>query len=279
MADEYYILNDALHRVRKQKDGTEISEILEGEKWLEKSKPDLIRHFGRMVDPASIPGFAPQLSGPSPLPRELRGFNWGAFFLNWAWGLFNRTPIALLTFVPIIGIFMPFVLGIKGNAWAWRNKRWESVEQFKTVQRRWAFAGLIIWLLSFAVAAGAINSAMNFFSEGDPFTKIMDALSADPRVHDALGDPLEPSFWVNSSLSIDDDAGRASMTFMVSGPEGDGTVYAESVKRFDTWEIESLSVRITETDILIPIIGDPKARKTPAPATPPAKTLGSDQIV
>lgn len=279
MAVEYYILNDALHRVRKQKDGTEISEILEGENWVEKSKPDLIRHFGRMVDPATIPGFAPQLSGPTPLPPELRGFNWGAFFLNWVWGLFNRTPIALLTFVPFIGWFMPFVLGFKGNAWAWRNKRWESVEQFKTVQRRWAIAGLILWLLSFAAAGGAIYSAMSFLAESEPFTQIMDAIRTDPRVREALGEPLTPSFWVNGSISVDDAAGQASLTFTVTGPKGDGTAYAESVKRLGKWEIESLAVRITETDALIPIIGDPNVQKTPPPPPPPAETGQGEQSV
>ena len=25
------------------------------------------------------------------LPSELRGWNWGAFFLNWVWGLGNQT--------------------------------------------------------------------------------------------------------------------------------------------------------------------------------------------
>jgi hypothetical protein len=30
------------------------------------------------------------------VPPEIRGWNWGAFFLNWIWGVVNETYIALL---------------------------------------------------------------------------------------------------------------------------------------------------------------------------------------
>ena len=36
------------------------------------------------------------------------------------------------------------MLGIKGNEWAWRNKKWVSVEEFKQVKRSWAKWGLIL---------------------------------------------------------------------------------------------------------------------------------------
>ena len=49
----------------------------------------------------------------STLPPEIKGWNWGAFFLNWIWGIGNSTFIALLMFVPIVNFAMPFVLGAK----------------------------------------------------------------------------------------------------------------------------------------------------------------------
>jgi hypothetical protein len=92
-------------------------------------------------------------SGMGPLaqiPPEIRGWNWGAFFLGWIWGLGNSVWIALLEWVPYVGIVMIFVLGAKGNEWAWANKKWGSVEDFKRTQRSWALWGLGIWI---AVAA------------------------------------------------------------------------------------------------------------------------------
>ena len=92
---------------------------------------------------------------PKTVPPEIKRWNWGAFLLNWIWGIGNNTYIALLTFIPLFGFIMLFVLGAKGSAWAWRNGRWDSVEHFKRVQRRWAIAGVAVWIGAL-VLGGAI---------------------------------------------------------------------------------------------------------------------------
>lgn len=80
------------------------------------------------------------------VPQEIKGLAWGAFFWNFIWGIFNRTWIALLALIPLVNLVMAFVLLLKGREWAWRNKRWDSVEHFNKIQRRWAIAGLIVIL-------------------------------------------------------------------------------------------------------------------------------------
>jgi hypothetical protein len=92
------------------------------------------------------------------IPEEIKGWNWGAMMMNWVWGLFNGTFIALLMFVPFVNFVMFFILGAKGNEWAWRNKKWDSVEHFKSVQRKWAIAGLIILVVG--VVLGAAGGMM-----------------------------------------------------------------------------------------------------------------------
>ncbi|MBT8379555.1 MAG: ribonuclease G [Ignavibacteria bacterium] len=82
------------------------------------------------------------------LPSELSGWNWGAFFLSWIWGIGNNTWIALLTFVPFVNFVMIFILGAKGNEWAWQNKRWDSFDHFIKVQKLWAIWGLVLFLIS-----------------------------------------------------------------------------------------------------------------------------------
>ena len=94
------------------------------------------------------------LTEPKPIPPEIDRWNWGAFLLNWIWGVGNNTFIALLTLVPIVGFVMLFVLGAKGSRWAWRNGRWDSVAHFKRVQRLWAIWGAIIWLGGIALIGG-----------------------------------------------------------------------------------------------------------------------------
>jgi hypothetical protein len=66
-------------------------------------------------------------SEPQEIPPELDRWNWGAFLLNWIWGVGNNTYIALLVFIPVFGLVMPFVLGAKGSRWAWRNGRWTAL--------------------------------------------------------------------------------------------------------------------------------------------------------
>jgi hypothetical protein len=85
------------------------------------------------------------------VPPEISGLNWGAFLLNWIWGLGNKTYIALLALIPFLNVIMIFVLLFKGNEWAWRNKAWESIEQFKSVQKKWAIWGLIILILGIII--------------------------------------------------------------------------------------------------------------------------------
>lgn len=77
-------------------------------------------------------------------PQGIKGWSWGAFLLNWIWSGFNRTYVGLLTLVPYVGFLMSIYLGIKGRELAWQNKRWDSVEHFNSVQRRWSIAGLIV---------------------------------------------------------------------------------------------------------------------------------------
>src|SRR5262245_27966170 len=49
------------------------------------------------------------------LPPTIEGWNWGAFWLTWIWGIRNRVWISLLALIPVVGIVMHFVLGAKGT--------------------------------------------------------------------------------------------------------------------------------------------------------------------
>lgn len=84
----------------------------------------------------------------SVLPAELKKWNWGAFFLSVIWGIGNKTWIALLALIPYLGFIMMIVLGFKGSEWAWKNKRWDSVEHFQRVQKRWAIWGGILFAIA-----------------------------------------------------------------------------------------------------------------------------------
>jgi hypothetical protein len=102
--------------------------------------------------PGAVPDNTSGQGSNSVVPPEIKGWNWGAFLLNWIWSIGNQTWIGLLALLPYVGFIMAIILGVKGSEWAWQNRRWESVEQFKQVQRTWAIVGLVIVIAAFALA-------------------------------------------------------------------------------------------------------------------------------
>ncbi|MEH2116082.1 serine/threonine protein kinase [Nostoc sp.] len=91
------------------------------------------------------------------VPEEILGWNWGAFLMPWLWMWPNQVWYGLFCFIPQVGCLMAIALGAKGNEWAWKSRRWRSIEQFKAHQRGWAIAGILIGApISIMLWVGAI---------------------------------------------------------------------------------------------------------------------------
>jgi len=115
------------------------------------------------------------------VPKEIKGWNIGAFILTWIWGLchhillssyvfvicvgivilniilgsFNPNnwfkltifPIILFPIFPIVNLGLAIILAVKGNEWAWRAQHYDSIKAFKTREKKWAFSAILIMLL------------------------------------------------------------------------------------------------------------------------------------
>jgi len=178
------------------------------------------------------------------IPSEVRGWNWGAFLLNWIWGLGNSAPIALLMFVPLINLVMPFVLGIKGSEWAWRNRKWESVAAFKREQRVWGWvgAGLYIGGISFVVALIFFIGAI--MKSSDAYQISLDQVTHHPQVIEAIGEPMEPGFFVSGQVNIQGSSGYADISYGLTGPKAEATVYVRATKDMGQWLFSRIIVEI-----------------------------------
>ena len=174
------------------------------------------------------------------MPQELERWNWGAFFLNWIWGLGNGTPIALLCLVPGANLVMPFVLGAKGNAWAWENKQWTSIEEFRRTQRNWAVAGSVVvgGMLAFvAFIFLIIMFVIVMMKSSDGFEFAERELNRSPRVVELLGTPIETGI-PQGSFSESGGSGEAAFNFSVEGPKGKGRVYFSAKRDGGPWQVE-----------------------------------------
>lgn len=200
---------------------------------------------------------------PHQMPPDIGGWNWGAFLLNWIWGVCNATPIALLTFVPLVGFAMPFVLGVKGNEWAWRNKRWDSVAHFKRVQRHWAIAGVIVWACGIGLFATIFNGAFSLLNNSEAYKLGVAQLQASPLAINAFGTPITAGRTTSGSITTKDDSGNASLTIPVSGPKASGTAVIEAVKKNGVWSLTGLSFKLDGSDSVIEIVGSsPRDKST-----------------
>ncbi|GAA5786376.1 cytochrome c oxidase assembly factor Coa1 family protein [Chitiniphilus shinanonensis] len=184
------------------------------------------------------------------VPPEIDRWNWGAFLLNWIWGLGNNTPLALLMFVPFVNLVMPFVLGVKGSAWAWRHKRWDSIEAFRATQRRWAWWGLGVLLATVIVVGSSIAlmvwSISAAFAQTDAYRLGVARVTSHPAAVSALGQPIVAAKPSGSFVSSD-EAGSAEFTFEVRGSKQRGVVYLEASRVGRHWVLDHIELDLDQT--------------------------------
>lgn len=173
----------------------------------------------------------------SVVPPEIDRWNWGAFFLHWIWGIGNSTWLALLMFVPCVGLVMPFVLGARGSAWAWRSRQWESVDAFKATQRRWAIWGAVVWGVALMAFAGLWIAIMFSMKNSVPYHMGVQALNADSEAVQALGQPITTGF-ASGEIRTASLHGHAELKIPAKGPTGRGTVYLRATRKLGHWEVQ-----------------------------------------
>lgn len=176
------------------------------------------------------------------IPPGVDRWNWGAFLLNWIWGIGNSVFIALLMFVPLVNIVMWFVLGAKGSVWAWRNRRWDSVEHFQRVQRKWAIWGVVIYLLGIGVGVLAGVGAMYALKESEPYRLAVTSVQRNAEAVSALGEPIKTGFpW--GSIEVSGSTGKAEFNFSADGSKSTGTVYVNASKD-GTWRLDRAELEV-----------------------------------
>ncbi len=189
------------------------------------------------------------LNNPAEIPADLDRWNWGAFLLNWVWGIGNSVFIALLMFVPLVNIVMIFVLGARGSRWAWRNRAWRDAEHFRSVQRKWAIAGIIVWAGTLLLAVGLAFGIMSALKNSLTYALTMQEVRSSATAKAALGDNIEAGFWVNGNISIDiDGSGDAQLSIPLTGSKGSGRVVSRGVRTNGIWDLRLVLLQVDGSD-------------------------------
>jgi hypothetical protein len=199
------------------------------------------------------------INNPAELPPEYDRWNWGAFLLNWIWGIGNSTYIALLVFVPVVNFVVFIMLGLRGNRWAWKNRYWPSLEHFRRTQRNWAKAGFITWAVILIMLIAMAPLIMVLLKQSEAHAMAMRELRGNALVVQTLGEPVEAGFWMTGSVDVKNGSGAATLNIPVSGPKGSGTAYVTATKRFGTWSLDTLVLKIDGGQQIILIDRENKA--------------------
>ena len=96
---------------------------------------------------------------------NLSKWSWGAFALSWIWGFFNGCwwifliklcfliMTVLLWWLPLATVIISILelgviilFGVKGTEWAWNNRSWTSIANFKQTQDIWNKVGLALFI-------------------------------------------------------------------------------------------------------------------------------------
>ena len=190
----------------------------------------------------------------SEIPIEIKGWNWGAFLFSWIWGIGNNTYRAFWVFFPLVNIIMMIALGLKGNEWAWRHRKWESVEHFKQVQRKWTKAALIFLVVVLFLIPVMIFSVGGIFKDSEPYKISMSRIANSPEVINRIGTPYETGF-VTGGIQTSGPDSSANLAYSIEGPNDEATVALRATMEMSEWSIECLIVNYEDSNdktILVP---------------------------
>lgn len=173
----------------------------------------------------------------TPIPPALDRWNWGAFFLNWIWGLGNSTYIALLIFVPFVNLVMVFVLGAKGSKWAWKNRLWADEAHFIRTQRNWARAGLIVFVVVTGFVVFMFIGLSSLLRNNEAYIQSMELMRSNQQVIAIMGEPIVEHGMLTGNVSVTPSSGVANFDVPVKGPNCSGTLFSRAEKSFGQWHI------------------------------------------
>jgi hypothetical protein len=121
---------------------------------------------------------------------------------------------------------------------------------------------LTIIVLFFAFIAGVLGIVQASFKSSDAYTQALVLAQDNSQVSDKIGKPLKPGWFVSGSINVSGDSGDADISIPISGPKGNGKIYAVAKKVAGVWQYETLQVEVNGQQDRIDILQAPPAKYT-----------------
>lgn len=108
--------------------------------------------------------------------------------------------------------------------------------------------GCLLVLLLIGGCVGLIGGGLFFgMRSSDAYQQALAAAQSDPRLIEALGEPIESGWLVSGSISVNGATGDADLAIPIEGPKGKAKLYVEATKSAGSWEFLRLEAVVEET--------------------------------
>lgn len=118
------------------------------------------------------------------------------------------------------------------------------------LERNWKWAvpaGCLGVLLIFAAGVAAILALVfGGVRSSDVYKEALARAQRNPAVVEALGAPIKPGLGFSGSIQVSGRSGKADIAIPISGPKGNGTIYAVATKTAGYWQYKTLQVGIDD---------------------------------
>jgi Tfp pilus assembly major pilin PilA len=170
------------------------------------------------------------------IPAGIKGWSWGAFFLHWIWAIGNRTWWGLLALIPYVGLIVAIWLGFKGREMAWRNRRWDSVDHFNRVQKRWSQWGVGLGgvFLIGILAAIAIPAYQGYVEKAKAKNRSSEIISSSNPASNSTFDPSTARPVKVTAAKDDDELWQARLRATANEVNKGLPITFDKVTRLDT---------------------------------------------
>ena len=128
--------------------------------------------------------------------------------------------------------------------------------------------GLVV--LGALAAAAILLVVLGAVKQSDVYREAVDRARSHPDVVTALGEPVEPGWFVSGSVNVSGPSGEASLAIPLEGPAGEGTLYVEATKEAGTWRYQTLEVAVEGGGPRIDLLGTVLASEETAAPGPAA---------
>jgi hypothetical protein len=119
------------------------------------------------------------------------------------------------------------------SSWLGRNWKWAVPLGCLT--------GIALFI---AILAGIVLLVFGLIAKSDVYTYALAQARSSPAVAEALGEPIEPGWYLMGTINVSGASGNADIAIPISGPSGAGTLYASARKRAGAWNYDVLEVAL-----------------------------------